>query len=118
MYKTDFICTYKLMDEEDQDLMYRIQYLQAFGLETYNNGKIDEIIENIYIDLKDNSKFKQIIEKHPHHHESSSPVTLLLLFSFDTFDLFHLCLIDYFGKGEISEKRMGDLLNKYDDMNK
>ena len=34
MYSTDFICTYKLLPDEEQEDLYRIQYLQAFNVET------------------------------------------------------------------------------------
>ena len=118
MYVTDFICTYKLIDDEFKNTLYQMQLLQAFGLETYDNEKMDNIIEGIYKELKFNKKFEKIIANHPEHDESSDSLTLVILFSYDTFDLFHLCLVDYYSKGDISDERMNALLNKYKEMNK
>lgn len=115
MYTTDFICTYKLMDEEYQDMMFQIQFLQAFGIGSYSNEEVDDGLEKIYSDLKDNEKFKKIIKEHPHYDDSEAS-TLMLLFSFDTFDLFHMCLIDYYKKKEISDENMEKLLAKYKDL--
>ena len=41
MYMTNFVCTYKLFediedDEVNSDMMYQAQFLQVFGLTEYN----------------------------------------------------------------------------------
>ena len=35
-YITDFICTYQYIDNEESELLYQIQLLQAFNLNTFN----------------------------------------------------------------------------------
>ena len=65
MYNTTFLCTYKLHDdEEDQDTLYRHEYLYAFGLKEYDSDAIVVTLDNIYQKLKDNKDFIEIIESH------------------------------------------------------
>ena len=48
MYDSEFICTYKMMNnEEDQEHLYKIQLLQAFNLEEWN----DEVINDTMVEL-------------------------------------------------------------------
>ena len=96
MYNTTFLCTYKLHDdEEDQDTLYRHEYLYAFGLKEYDSDVVVATIDTIYEKIKDNKDFIEIAETHYHfskekqNHEN----ILQFLFSFHTFNLFHECLI-------------------------
>lgn len=64
MYQTDFICTYKLMDEEFTDDLYKIQLLQAFNLEKWDDALINNLCYELYILLmKPDTIFRDIIEK-------------------------------------------------------
>ena len=58
MYVTDFICTYKHLDEssEEADLLYQSQFLQIFGCENGYNDK--EITKGL-------KEARQIMESHP-----------------------------------------------------
>lgn len=43
MYICDFICTYKMMDnDDDRNDLYRIQILQAFGLHCYDDAALNK----------------------------------------------------------------------------
>jgi hypothetical protein len=42
MYVYDFICTYKLIDEEFRDTLYKQQLLEAFNLREYDENVILE----------------------------------------------------------------------------
>ena len=54
MYNTKFLFTYKLHDdEEDQDTLYRHEYLYAFGIKEYDSDIIMKTLEYIYEKLKD-----------------------------------------------------------------
>ena len=65
MYNTTFLCTYKLHDDEDdQDTIYRHEYLYAFGLKEYDSDKIMKTLEYIYNKLEDNVDFIEILESH------------------------------------------------------
>ena len=96
MYNTTFLCTYKLHDdEEDQDTLYRHEYLHAFGLKEYDSDAIITVLHDIYEKLKDNKHFIQIAESHYYFSKENKNHELILqfLFSFHTFDLFHKCLV-------------------------
>jgi len=95
MYNTTFLCTYKLHDDEDdQDTLYRHEYLYAFGLKEYDSEVIVATLDNIYQKLRDNNDFIEIVESHYHfsRENKNHEVILQFLFSFHTFDLFHACL--------------------------
>ncbi len=63
-YQTDFICTYKRMDEEFTDDLYQIQILQAFNLEKWDDNIINNLCFELYILLtKSDTIFRDIIEK-------------------------------------------------------
>ena len=60
MYNTTFLCTYKLHDDEDdQDTLYRHEYLCAFGLKEYDSDAIVVTLNNLYQKLRDNKDFIQ-----------------------------------------------------------
>ena len=95
MYNTTFLCTYKLHDDEDdQDTLYRHEYLYAFGLKEYDSDIIVATLDNIYQKLRDNNDFIEIVESHYRFNgeNKNHEVILQFLFSFHTFDLFHACL--------------------------
>ena len=64
LYQTDFICTYKLMDEEFTDDLYQIQILQAFNLERWYDNIINNLCFELYtLVTKSDTIFRDIIEK-------------------------------------------------------
>jgi hypothetical protein len=98
MYNTHFICTYKIHDAEDeetQEVIYRYDYLSAFGLKEYDSDIIMKTLENVYEKLKCDKDFVEILEAHPRFvaDKKNYEFVMQLMFSFDTLDLFHLCLI-------------------------
>ena len=113
-YHSDFICTYKLMDnDDDRNFMYQIQILQAFGLRNFNEGEISEKVLQLYNELKDCSQIKGIIEegiKANPQMKMTNEIMFTCLFSYHFFDLFHKCLIDYFTSGSILEESKRDII--------
>lgn len=113
-YHADFICTYKLMDnDDDRNFMYQIQILQAFGLRNFNEGEISEKVLQLYNELKDCSQIKGIIEegiKANPQMKMTNEIMFTCLFSYHFFDLFHKCLIDYFTSGSILEESKRDII--------
>ena len=63
-YSADFICTYKLMDnDDDRNIMYQIQILQAFGMQNFDQDEINEKVLHLYQKLIDKgSKLKEKID--------------------------------------------------------
>lgn len=65
-YDTDFICTYRLMETEDEednisDLCYQKQILQVFGIEEYDSVKIGTIMDSIYDEIKGATGFVKMM---------------------------------------------------------
>ena len=126
-YQTDFICTYKLMDEEFTDDLYKIQILQAFNLEKWDDNLVNSLCFELYTLLtKSDIIFRDIIEKakkninikniHDIVIEDSidddDKIIFALLFTYDYFDLFHKCICEYMRNGEISLKTLENLMLK------
>ena len=82
-------------DEETQDVIYRYDYLWAFSLKEYDSDIIMKTLENVYEKLKCDKDFVEILEAHPRFvaEKKNYEFVMQLMFSFDTLDLFHLCLI-------------------------
>ena len=140
-YQTNFICTYKLMDEEFTDDLYQIQLLQAFNLEKWDDALINNLCYELYILLmKPDTIFRDIIEKgkqnrdikniydsiiqdngtkgddkhneHTNGEEDHDSIIFALLFTYDFFDLFHKCICEYFRNGVISLKTLENIMIK------
>ena len=116
MYQTDFICTYKLMDEEFTDDLYKIQLLQAFNLEKWDDTIITNRSFELYaLLMKSDTLFRDIIEKAKKNSDITNiydsvidkdgkdddKIIFALLFTYDYFDLFHKCICEYFRNGVI-----------------
>lgn len=115
-YHADFICTYKLMDNDDDcNFMYQIQILQAFGLRNFNEGEMSEKVLQLYNELKDCNEIQEILEegvKANSQMKMTNEIMFMCLFSYDFFDLFHKCLIEYFTSGFILEKTKCNMIDK------
>jgi hypothetical protein len=114
-YSADFICTYKLMDnDDDRNIMYQIQILQAFGMQNFDQDEINEKVLQLYKKLIDCNKVKEIIEegvKVNSEMQLTNVIMFMCLFSYQFFDLFHKCLIDYFTTGSILEESKRDMIH-------
>jgi hypothetical protein len=94
-------------DEETQDIIYRYDYLSAFGLKEYNSDVIMKTLEDTYEKLKCNKDFIEILEAHPRFvaEKKNYEFVMQLMFSFDTFDLFHKCLVYLLYKDRLDENK-------------
>ena len=129
-YQTDFICTYKLMDEEFTDDLYQIQILQAFNLERWDDNVInslcfelytlltnsDSIVRDIIERAKKNSDIinivDSVIDKDDKDNKDDDNLIFALLFTYDYFDLFHKCICEYMRNGKVSLQTLENLLIK------
>ena len=121
MYITDFVCTYKKHGVEDQEDMYRTQYLQAFGLKEWNNAEITETTDNLYNKCKQSQQFQSIFRTLRCSKDSTNMVELFgknndemlftLLFRYDLFDISHKCFCELSSKDTISEHSYTSLIN-------
>lgn len=113
MYNYDMICTYKMMDnDDDQKVMYQIQLLQLFNLDNFNDVELSNKIFELYDCFKDNSDIKNLIDNHPYKsYFLNNALIFQAYFSFDTLDVFTNCLRDIKNLGKINEKNKDKILN-------
>ena len=115
-YNADFICTYKLMDnDDDRNILYQIQILQAFSMHNFDENEMSKKILHLYHELKDCNEIKEILKVgvtvNPQM-KMTNVIMFMCLFSYDFFDLFHKCLIEYFTSGFILEKTKCNMIDK------
>ena len=105
-YKCDFLCTYKLLEDEEDDcanLCYQTQLLQALNMKNYDNFIITKNIEALYFFLKTNSEIVGLLILLKEKYKNSTMTFFIenemalfqLLFSYSYFDIFHKCLSQY-----------------------
>ena len=116
IYHADFICTYKLMDDDDdRNFMYQIQLLQAFGMQNFDENEMSERTLQLYGKLKNCNEIEEILEegvKANPQMKMTNVIMFMCLFSYQFFDLFHKCLIEYFTTGSILEKSKCEIIDK------
>ena len=120
MYTTDFICTYKMHEDDAKDDMYRLQFLQAFKLDNWDDDKIERQTKNLYdcICKKENlvDIYKKIRECDKYSFilnflGNDDYSTFKILFMYDLFDLAHTCFCDILNTGIINIDNKNMLLN-------
>lgn len=75
--------------ESDDDDVYREQFLKFFNIEEYDEEKIKRVQTFIYTSLKDNTKFKELINIiKTKYSEFADEHAYMILYSFENFDLF------------------------------
>jgi len=105
-YKCDFLCTYKLLEDEEDDcanLCYQTQILQALNMKNYDDFIITKNIEALYFFLKTNSEIVGLLILLKEKYKNSTMTFFIenemalfqLLFSYSYFDIFHKCLSQY-----------------------
>ena len=102
MYCADFICTYKLIENESEsEQLYRIQFLQAFQSENWDDDIINDKMKYLYANMKDNTVINDIINNIKKSKNLEMMITLLgddeltlfkLLFKYELFDFTHKCI--------------------------
>jgi hypothetical protein len=115
-------------DANDQEQMYRIQILQAFDLNEWNDDHINSIIEELYANIANVGEFKEIFNKARANKSvlemldlfqlsgeeqlDENDIIFKILFKFEYFDLLHRCIVDYSINNSLSAKYMTNLLNE------
>ena len=115
MYNTEFLCTYKLHENEISDYYYKIQLMATFNMSSYDETMISESVGKIYKRIEededlDKDQFNSILLLSASRFFSADKeIGFTLLFSYDTFDLLHRCLIDYFDCGIFKKEHIDKL---------
>jgi len=93
-----------MITEEEEDekglsvLMYKIQYLQLFGLTEFDETVIDQKLEALYKQLENEPFLDELFEFHTYKGYMAKEFMFRTMFSYDYFDLFHKLLYNYFNK--------------------
>jgi len=112
-------------DENDQEQLYRIQILQAFNLNYWDDDIINKIISEVYHIICVSQEFKQVFIKARQNKKINELLTMLndvnsdkddelifkLLFKYEYFDLLHRCIVDYLINNTLAPIYMNKLLN-------
>jgi hypothetical protein len=117
MYKTDFICTYQnVQDEEIINNKYRDDLLDILDLEIFDEKKASERIDLIVNDIQNDKQFQEILKQSANRYMSDdNSMGLTLLFSFDTLHIIHECIKNFYLDGKIKKEnydKIIDYLNK------
>ena len=74
-YNYDLVPTYKMIeDPDDQDSLFRIQFLQAFGINDheYHPDIVSAVIDDLYERFRENRGIREILEAHPLYHANAN----------------------------------------------
>jgi len=113
-------------NSEDQEQLYRIQILQAFESNDFDDEKINKTITDLYMVMNNTGLFKDVFIKARQNESIMEMIEFLrlsgeerleendiifnLLFKFEYFDLLHRCIVDYFLNNSVHEKYIQALL--------
>lgn len=90
---TQFICTYHLIDDyEESFMLYKVQFLQIFGLDEYSDNIINKIVQKLYHKIKDKEVIKKMIDSNKIYDDDLA--NFMLYFRYNTLHLFHKILIN------------------------
>jgi hypothetical protein len=117
-YDTTFLTTYKLhSDDDDRNLCYQLQLLQALNISNYDSIILATHIDKIGFFLQNNYELEAILKLLQTKYKDTNIAFMIdghnsnalfqLLFSYDYFDVTHKCLCKY-----ISEKKQNNELTK------
>ncbi|AET73033.1 hypothetical protein PGAG_00144 [Phaeocystis globosa virus 12T] len=120
-YDNGFICTYNLIEDDQESIIcYQAQLLQALKQPVYDDDKISIITGKIYDLLKDNEEIQEILnilsEKlvlfqffKSNNKELDNTFVFPMLFSFEYFHLFHKLLSNYISNKSLQENHFSQI---------
>ena len=120
-YDNGFICTYNLIEDDQESIIcYQAQLLQALKQTVYDDDKISVITGKIYDLLKDNEEIQEILnilsEKlvlfqffKSNNKELDNTFVFPMLFSFEYFHLFHKLLSNYISNKSLQENHFSQI---------
>jgi len=130
-YNFELVTTYKQMDTEDEaDMMFKIQFLQVFQIESgeYDADRISDALTKLYEKFKFHNDVREIISNHPlyqkekqtgsdelepveENNTDNSELIFCMMYSYNTFDLFHKCLVEIHRSGVVSPELKTETIN-------
>ena len=130
VYNSKHICTYVYYDskfknfisnevgsdeveecEDSADLVYKCDILQVFNLNEYDDAKIEKEMISLFEILKKNDKMLECMKKLANRFVTEEvEFGMMLLFSYDTFFITHLCICNIIEKGDVEEDNINLLI--------
>ena len=113
MYNTLLKCTYNNVSYLDQEDQYRIEYLNAFNLEEFDDKQINQEVSTLFERVKKSPDLTKCMTKSAAGFGNPEylHVGLMGLFAFDYFYLAHSCICDFLETGTIAEEKINALLS-------
>ena len=89
---TEFLCTYQFIkDYEESFILYKVQFLQIFNLEEYDDKIINDAVFTLYNNVKSNKIIKKLITNNKYYEDDLA--SFMLYFRYDTLYIFHKILL-------------------------
>ena len=115
------IFTYKLITEDGEDekglkeMLYKIQLLQLFGLNEFDESIMNEKMNVLYESIKCEKFVEELLDINPYKNSFiNNELLFRTLFSYDYLDLFHKCLHNHFNNiPQSMEASIQDVINEY-----
>jgi hypothetical protein len=98
------------VDQEDQ---YRIEFLNAFNLEDFEDNQVNQEVSELFERVKKSPDLTKCMTKSAAGFGNPEylHVGLMGLFAFDYFYLAHSCICDFLETGTIAEEKINALLS-------
>ena len=111
-YNVDFVCTYQLIDDDNDDaeILYQTQLLQAFNLERFDDNQINTIKDKIYKKFRTNELILKLMTQY--NSFENTEIQFRLCFSFGTFHVIHRLLCALITEEQLTETVINTLFNK------
>jgi len=115
------IFTYKLITEDGEDekglkeMLYKIQLLQLFGLNEFDESIMNAKMNVLYESIKCEKFVEELLENNPYKNNFiNNELLFRTLFSYDYLDLFHKCLYNHFNNiPQSMEDSVQNMINEY-----
>ena len=113
MYNTLLKCTYNNATDVDQEDQYRMEFLNAFNLEEFEDNQVNQEVSELFERVKKSPELTKCMTKSAAGFGNPEylHVGLMGLFAFDYFYLAHSCICDFLETGTIAEEKINALLS-------
>lgn len=128
------------MDSDtDKEYLYKIQLLQAFGVEQWDEKIIEPLLNDLHSNIKKDEHFRRILDvaknspklgmmlsmmfqSNPEENLEEDVVKdrvnrmesmiFIMLFNFDFFDLFHKCICEHINNGVMNRNTYEEIMDQ------
>ena len=110
-YQTDFVCTYQLVKDPDEaEILYQIQFLQAFSLAAFDDTIINNISEELFKKFARNEHILRLMSYYDNYWNAD--IRFRLCFSYSSFHVIHRILCALITEEPLTENMLDNLFNK------